>query len=88
MCGCSANGSRREVIRRMIVEQKLDLLAMSERKFKGMGEYMFGCVNERMTGVLRRKGREGVGLLLSPRQQNCMIELHEVSLRVMWAKVN
>ena len=40
--------SKREVIGRLFVEQKFDVLALSETKLKGKGECEFVCVSRRM----------------------------------------
>ena len=43
MCGCSTLEGKREVIGRMFVKQKFDVLALSETKLKGKEECEFGC---------------------------------------------
>ena len=63
--GCSMLEDKREVIGRMFVEQKFDVLAVSETKVKGKGEHEFGCVSGRMSGVTRGRAREGVALIVS-----------------------
>ena len=47
MCGCSTIEGHREVIERMFVEQKFDVLVLSETHLKENGECEFGCVIER-----------------------------------------
>ena len=40
----------------MIVEQKFDVLALSETKLNGKGECEFACDRVRMSGVIRGSG--------------------------------
>ena len=83
--GCSANEYKREMIGRMFVEQKLDVLALNETKMKGKGECEFGCVKGRKSGVEGR-AREGVAMIVSLEVEKCVVEWREVSSRMMWVK--
>ena len=43
--GCDTLEGEREVIGRMFVEQKFEVLVLSETKLKGKGDCEFGCVS-------------------------------------------
>ena len=87
MCGCSTLECHREVIGRMFVEQKLDVLALSETKLKGKDEWEFRCESGRMSGVTRGRARKGVTLMVSLTMIQCVVEWKEVSSRLMCVKV-
>ena len=55
--GCSMHLSKWEVIGRMFVEQKFDVLAMSETKLKGKGKYEWKDVR---CDQSESKGRSGL----------------------------
>ena len=42
--GCSMLEGKRQVIARMLVEQKFDVLALSETELRGKGECEFGSI--------------------------------------------
>ena len=63
--GCGTDEMKREVIGRMFVRHKFDVLAMSETKMKGKGEREFGPVLGRVSSVDGGSRRERVGLLLT-----------------------
>ena len=65
MCSCGTDEIKREMIGKMFVSRKLDVLAMSETKMQGKGEREFGPVLGRVFDVDGGRGREGVGLHLS-----------------------
>ena len=48
VCGCSTLEDKREVVGRVFVVQKFDVLILSETKLKGKGECEFVCVSRRM----------------------------------------
>ena len=85
--GCSTNEVKREMIGRMFVRRKMDVLALSETKMKGKGEREFGPVFGRVSGVNGGRAREGVGLLLSEELLRNVKEWCEVSSRIMWVRV-
>ena len=85
--GCGTNEMKREMIGRMFVRRKLDVLALSETKMKGKGDSEFGPVLGRVSGVVGGRGREGVGLLLSKDMMKNVKEWCEVSSRIMWVRV-
>ena len=85
--GCGTDEVKRELIGRMFVRRKLDVLALSETKMKGEGEREFGPVKGRVSGVVGGRGREGVGLLLSEELRKSVREWCEVSSRLMWVRV-
>ena len=85
--GCGTDEMKREVIGRMFVRRKLDVLAVNETKMKGRGEREFGSVQGRVSGVTNGRGREGVGLLLSEEMKKNVKEWCEVSSRLMWVRV-
>ena len=72
--GCSTNEDKREMIGRMFVKRKLDVLALSETKMRGKGEVEFGSVFGRRSGVIRGRAREGVALLVSQEVKQRVIE--------------
>ena len=53
---------KREVIGKMLVKHKFDVVAISGMKMKGKGERVFGSVLGRVSGVDGGRGRKGVGL--------------------------
>ena len=57
--GCSSTLEGKRVIGKMLVEQKFDVLALSETKLKRKGECEFGCVSGMMSGEIRGRAREG-----------------------------
>jgi len=85
--GCGTIESKREEIGRMFDRRRIDVLALSETKMKGKCEVMFGGVVGRMSGIEGGRAREGVGLLLSDRVKQCVIEWKEVNARMMWVKL-
>ena len=58
-----------------------DMLSLSETKLKVKDECEFGCLGRRMSGVTRRRTKEGVTV------RQCAMEWKDVSLRLMWMKV-
>ena len=58
------------------------MCTQSETKLKGKGE-----VVDRVSGVAGGRARKGVALLLSGRLMRCVVELKEVSARLMWVRV-
>ena len=72
--GCSTNEVKREMIGRMFVKRKLDVLALSETKMRGKGEVEFGSVYGRRSGISRGRAREGVALLVSTEVRRKVIE--------------
>ena len=85
--GCGTIESKREEIGRMFDRRRIDVLALSETKMKGKCEVMFGGVVGRMSGIEGERARQGVGLLLSDRVKQCVIEWKEVNARMMWVKL-
>ena len=85
--GCSATEGKKELIGRMFVERKFDVLGLTETKVKGVGECEFGCVSGRVSGVRGGRAREGVAVLLSRELQESAVEWRDVSARLMWVKV-
>ena len=71
----------------MFKRRKIDVLALSETKLKGRGEVLFGEITGRVSGVVRGEAREGVGLLLSERLLQSVVEWKEESSRLMWVRV-
>lgn len=71
----------------MMLERKIDVLALSETKIKGRGEVMFGNVRGRVSGVEVGRAREGVALLVSEWLERKVVEWKEVSSRLMWMRV-
>ena len=63
------------------------VLALCGTKMKGKGEAAFGEVTGRVSGVERGRAREGVALLLSECMGNKVVELKEVSSRLIWVSV-
>ena len=55
--GCSICETKRSEIGSVMVEQKLDMLALSETKVKGKGECIFGRVVRRVSGVVNGHAR-------------------------------
>ena len=87
MRGCSTLEGKKGVIGSMFVRRKMDVLALSETKMKGRGEALFGEITGRISGVRRGNAREGVGILLSERMLQSVIEWREKSSRLMWVRV-
>ena len=85
--GCSTLEWKKCEIGSMFVRRKMDVLALSETKVKGRGEAVFGEVTGRVSGVVSGKAREGVGLLLSERLLQSVVEWREESPRLMWVRV-
>ena len=85
--GCGTDEGKKELIGRMFVKRKLDVLALCETKMKGKGEREFGPVVGRVSGVDGGRGREGVGILLSEEMKKNVREWCEVSSRMMWVRV-
>lgn len=85
--GCSTSEGKRSEIGRMFLRRKLDVCALSETKMSGRGERMFGEVVCRVSGVMGGRAREGVGIILSERMIECVVEWKEVNSRLMWVKV-
>ena len=67
----------------VVIGRKLDVLALSETKVKRTGECIFG----RVSGVVNGRASEGVGLLLSKRVLEGVVEYRKMSARLMWVKV-
>ena len=65
--GCSTCETKRIEIGSVMLERKWNVLALSETKEKGKSECKFGSVVERVFGVVNRRAREGVALLLNKR---------------------
>ena len=59
---------------KMFLRRWLDVSAISETKFEGKGEVMFGEVVGRVSGVAGRRVREGVAMLLSRWLLKCVVE--------------
>lgn len=78
MRGCSTNEDKRCEIGSLFEKRKFDVLGLSETKMKGQGESMFGDVKGRISGVMNGRAREGVGMLLSDRVLECVVEWKEV----------
>ena len=72
--GCSTCETKRSEIGSVMLERKLEVLALSETKVKGKGERIFGSVVGRESGVVNGHAREGVALLLSKRVLEGAIE--------------
>ena len=87
MRGCSSIESKREEIGRLFERRMIDVLALSVTKIKGKCDVMFGRVIGRMSGVESGRAREGVGLMLSERMKEYVVEWKEVSSRIMWVKL-
>ena len=84
--GFSTIESKRCEIGCMFGRREMDVLALCETKMKGK-EVAFGEVTGRVSGVERRRAREGVALSLSEWMMNKVVEQKEVSSRMMWVRV-
>ena len=71
----------------MFVRRKMDVLALSETKMKGIGEIDLGEVKGRISGVVSGRAREGVAIVLSEWMLNKVVEWKEVTSRLMWVRV-
>ena len=71
----------------MFVEQRFNVLSLSETKLEGKNECEFGCVSRRMPGVTRWRGRKEVALMVSLTVKLCVVERKQVSSRLVWVKV-
>ena len=81
---------KREEIGRLFRKRKLDVLALSETKMKGIGSSIseFGGVEVYWSGVDEAEhASSGVALLLSPEMKGSMTDHVEVSDRIMWIKL-
>ena len=85
--GCSTKVSKRCEIGDMFVRRKMDVLALSETKMKGIGEIDLGEVKGRISGVVSGRAREGVAIVLSEWMLNKVVEWKEVTSRLMWVRV-
>ncbi|TOF73529.1 hypothetical protein CGJ15_27330, partial [Vibrio parahaemolyticus] len=62
--GCCAN-DKKEMIVDVMNEKKLDVLALSETKLKGVGEFQWRGINGIRSGVSNRvRAKEGVAIML------------------------
>ena len=82
MGGCSTNELKKGEISKMFVRRRFDVCALSETKLKGNGE-----VVGRVSGVAGGRAKEGVALLLSGWLRLCVVELKELSSRLMSVRV-
>ena len=80
--GCSTNEVKKCEIGKTFLRRRLDVCALNETKLKGKGE-----VVGRVSGVQGGRAREGVALLLSGWLLRCVVELKDVSFRLMWVRV-
>ena len=85
--GCN-DPAKRECVGRMFVERGLDVLVLSETKLKGRGEWTFGGVVGRVSGVSSGRAREGVCIIVADEWMRCVREWKEVSSRLMYVRMN
>ena len=64
------------------------MLALSETKLKGRGEFKWEKVRGIKGGVRGNQwAKEGVAILMSERMWNLMVEYKVVSSRIVWMKI-
>ena len=61
--GCN-DPAKRECVGRLYEERGLDVLVLSETKLKGKGEWSFGNVVGRVSGVSSGRAKEGVCIIV------------------------
>ena len=61
--GCN-DPTKRECVGRMFEERGLDVLVLSETKLRGRGEWTFGNVVGRASGVSSGRAKEGVCIIV------------------------
>ena len=87
MRGCGAD-AKCEEIGRLFTRRRMDVMALSETKLKGVGEVRFGEVLGRKSGVSERvRAKEGVALIVRKELMECVREWSEVSSRIMWVRM-
>ena len=73
---------KRDEIRSMLEECKLDILGMSKTKLRGKGKLSFGGVRGFTSGVGRRGNmREGVAVLMNERVWMYVREIRRINSR-------
>ena len=85
--GCN-DPAKRECVGRMFEERGLDVLVLSETKLRGTGEWTFGNVVGRVSGVSSGRAKEGVCIIVGDEWKRCVREWKEVSSRLMYVRVN
>ena len=85
--GCN-DPAKRECVGRLCEERGLDVLVLSETKLKGRGEWMFGNLIGRVSGVTSGRAKEGVCIIVSEEWKRYVSEWKEVSSRLMYVRMN
>ena len=82
--GCNEESKKEEIVR-MMDECKLDVLALSETKVRGKGEWKMEGVRGYRSGG--RAAKRGVAVLMSKEMWEGMYEHKEINERIMYVKV-
>ena len=78
---------KKEEVRNVCEEERLDVCGLCETKVKGMCEWEWGSGWGVGSGVKEGRGREGVAIVVSERARKCVREYGCVSSRVVWVKM-
>ena len=84
--GCN-NPAKRECVGRLFEERGLDVLVLTETKLKGTGQWTFGNVVGRVSGVSEGNAREGVCIIVGENWKKKVTEWKEVSSRLMYVRM-
>nr|XP_053637989.1 craniofacial development protein 2-like [Cherax quadricarinatus] len=69
-------------------EKKLDVLALSETKLKGVGEFQWRGINGIRSGVSNRvRAKEGVAIMLKDKLWQEKRDYKCINSRIMWSKI-
>ena len=85
---CSTCDAKHNEICSVMLQRKLDGLALNETKVKGTGECNFGSVVGIVSGAANGRVGEGVALLMGKRVLDGVMymDYREASERLMWVK--
>ena len=84
---CCNEVEKRDEIRSMFKECKLDILGLSKTKLKGEGELSFGGVSFQIWVERRGNAREGVAVLMNEHMRMCVREIRRVNLKIIYVSI-